>query len=62
MNLETPRDQAGTLGRGHLSDMKRIDYVEVDLDGLRGLSAGELEHAQGGPPSNRFSITGVCCQ
>ena len=62
MNLETPRDQAGTLGRGHLSDMKRIDYVEVDLDGLRGLSAGELEHAQGGPSSNRITITEVCSE
>ena len=37
MNLENPRDQEGTLGRGHLSDMKRIDYVEVELDGLRRL-------------------------
>jgi hypothetical protein len=27
-------DAAISLGRGHLSDMKRVDYVEVELDGL----------------------------
>jgi hypothetical protein len=37
--------------------MKRIDYVKVELDALRRLAVGELEHAQCSPPSSRITIT-----
>jgi hypothetical protein len=40
--------------------MKRIDDVEIELDGLRRLAVGELEDTEGGPPSNRITITEVC--
>jgi hypothetical protein len=31
MNLEHARNQQRTLGRGHLSNMQRIDDVEIEL-------------------------------
>jgi hypothetical protein len=53
MVLEHTRNQQRTLRRGHLGDMKRIDYVEVELDGLRWLAVGELEDTQRRPPGRR---------
>ena len=57
MLLEHARDQERTFGRCHLGDMKRIDDVEVELDGLRRLAVAELEDTEGGAPSNRITIT-----
>ena len=57
MDLKHARDQEGTLGRCHLSDMKRIDHVEVKLDRLRRLAVRQLEDTQRGTPSNRITMT-----
>ena len=53
MHLEHARNQERTLGRGHLGDMKGIDCVKIELDGLRWLAVGELEDTQRRPPGRR---------
>jgi hypothetical protein len=57
MLLEHAGDEERTPGGGHLSDMKWIEDVEVELDGLRRLAVAELEDTEGGTPSNRITIT-----
>jgi hypothetical protein len=57
MVFEHTRDQERALGRCHLGDMKRIDHVEVELDGLRRLAVRELEDTQRGTPGDRITIT-----
>jgi hypothetical protein len=55
--LEHAREEERTLGRCHLSDMQRINDVNVELDRLRRLAVAELEDTERRPPSNRITIT-----
>jgi hypothetical protein len=36
--------------------MKRIDDIQVELDGLGRLAVAELEDTEGGTPSNRITL------
>jgi hypothetical protein len=63
MHVEHTRDQLRPLGRGHLSDMKGIDYVEVELfDYINRTAERLLENTKGSSPSARIAIPEVSSQ
>ena len=62
MNLENPRDQQGTLRRGHASHIQWVDVLEVDLDAVDRPAELELEDLQRAPPRISVALAKVMLQ